>query len=248
MAHYFVSDVHAGLVLEGRPCRSGERFAAWLDAVAPDAEEIYLLGDIFDFWFEYRQAIPKGYEPLLDKFKALTAQGIQLHFFPGNHDMWTLDYLSRECGLKIHTDGYYAEICGKKVYMEHGDRQSIGSAGERLMQWIFRSKFARAVARRTVSHRKIMEFGNDWSRSNRAKHTHPHIFKEEREGVVRFARKYLRKHEVDLFVFGHLHAPSAYELSAGTMLYVLGDWITEREPVYGRLDKDGFSLEKFNPK
>ena len=242
MAFYFVSDVHAGLKLDGVPTRGKERLIDWLDKVAADAEGIFLLGDIFDFWFEYRHAVPTGHELLLAKFQELTARGIAIHFFPGNHDMWTLDYLSRDCGLTVHTKGFYTELCRKKIYMEHGDLQSIGSFSERFMQGCFRSRFIQWVGRTFVSYRRMMRFGTNWSHSNRAKHDREHVFKAEQEGVVQFAREYLKKHEVNLFIFGHLHCPQEYRLSENTMLYVLGDWILERPARYGRLDESGFSL------
>lgn len=245
MAYYFVSDVHAGLMLDGEPTRSGERFAAWLDAVAPDADEIFLLGDIFDFWFEYKNAVPPGYDDILDKLAALSARGIGLHFFPGNHDMWTLDYLSRRCGMTVHTGGYSTTLYDKNIYMEHGDIQSIGSRGERLMQCLFRSRGARRAARALVPAGTMMRFGNRWSRSNRSKHGVVHIFRKEEEGIVRFARAYLADHPVDYFVFGHLHAPTEYRLSEQATLYVLGDWIRREGAVYGRLDREGFLLKEF---
>lgn len=246
MASYFVSDVHAGLVLDGVPARGGERLIGWLDRVSADADAIFLLGDIFDFWFEYRHAVPTGYEPLLAKFRELTGRGIALHFFPGNHDMWTLDYLARECGLTVHTEGLYTTLYGRKVYMEHGDTRSIGSFGERVMQSAFRSPVMRKLARTLVPSRRMMRFGTRWSRSNRAKHSQAHTFREEQEGVVRFARDFMQTHEVDVFVFGHLHSPAEYRLDDRTTLYVLGDWILDRPAVYGRLDKNGFTLENFS--
>jgi UDP-2,3-diacylglucosamine hydrolase len=246
MAHYFVSDVHAGLELAGQSGgSSAERFTAWLDAVAADADAIYLLGDIFDFWFEYRTFVPLGYELLLDKFRELTDRGVELHFFHGNHDRWTLDHLVRACSLILHPRGFATEIHGQKVYMEHGDRQSIRGWGKRSIQWIFRSRLAQALARRLIVPQRMQALGTDWSRSNRAKHTHLYRFEGAGEGVARFARKRLRRHPVDLFVFGHLHAPTVYRLPEGPMLYILGDWITERSPVYGRLDEKGFSLNEF---
>lgn len=242
MAFYFVSDVHAGLKLDGVPTRGEERLIAWLDKVAADAEGIFLLGDIFDFWFEYKRAVPAGHEALLSKFRELTARGISVHFFPGNHDMWTLDYLSRECGLTVHTGALDTTLCGKRIYMEHGDLQSIGSFGERFMQACFRSRVMQWIGRTFVSYRRMMRFGTNWSCSNRAKHDREHVFKKEEEGIVQFAREYLKTHDTDIFIFGHLHCPMEYRLSENAMLYVLGDWILERSAIYGRLDESGFSL------
>lgn len=237
MACYFVSDVHAGL----RP-QSAERFVAWLDAVAADAESIFLLGDVFDFWFEYEHAVPQGFEAILDKFRALTAQGVGIHFFPGNHDMWTLGHLSLACRLIVHTTGYYTTLYDRVIYMEHGDRQSIDSVRERVMQGLFRSSFVHRMARALVPAPWMVRLGNWWSRSNRTRHARPHVFQAENEGIVRFARAYMQTHAVDLFLFGHLHVPGTYALSESTTLCVLGDWIEEARPVYGRLDADGFAL------
>ncbi|MDR0953762.1 MAG: UDP-2,3-diacylglucosamine diphosphatase [Rikenellaceae bacterium] len=244
MAYYFVSDVHAGLLLNGKPTDSEARFLAWLDRVGPDAEAIFLVGDIFDFWYETPRKVPTGYDRLLDAFSALTARGIALHFFPGNHDMWTGNHLASS-GLIIHNQGLYTTLCGRRVYIEHGDQQSIRSGGERFIQSIFRSPIARRLAQLFVPHRAMMRFGNSWSRANRAKFREQFPFGNEEEGLVRFAREYMHEHPVDLFVFGHLHNPTIYPLSATTTLYVLSDWITDPHPAYGRLDEHGFSLERY---
>lgn len=246
MAYYFVSDVHAGLVLNGVRSDSGERLIAWLEKVASDADAIFLLGDVFDFWFEYKHAIPSGYDALLGKLRELTQRGVEIHFFPGNHDMWIRDYLSRECGLILHRGGWGTTLCGKNVYMEHGDIQSVGSFAERLMQAVFRSRIARKIGTALIPHQKMMRFGDNWSSSSRAKHlTDSHLFRGADEGVVRFAREHLKKHKTDLFIFGHLHTPAEFVLSEHSTLYVLGGWVESAEPVYGRLDENGFSLLKY---
>ncbi len=235
MAYYFVSDVHA------RPGERNERFLAWLDAVAGDAEGIFLLGDIFDFWFEYKTAAPKGYEAILERFRALAERGVEIHFLPGNHDLWTEGHLA-EYGIKVHSTAYTPILYGKNLYLEHGDRPSIGSFKERFVQRLFRSSLARRTVRALVPHSRLTRFGNRFSRSHRTRHPRPHVFKAEKEGIVRFARTYMRSHPVDLFVFGHLHTPTVYALDEGVMLYVLGDWTGDRKPVCGKLDESGFAL------
>lgn len=242
MAYYFVSDVHAAPQPGDWASGSGARFLAWLDAAAADAEGIFLLGDIFDFWFEYKRSVPPGFGPLLDKFRELTARGVEIHFFPGNHDLWTEDFLSRRCGLILHAGGWLTTLYGRNVYLEHGDRQSADRPGERMIQRLFRSPLARRLTRALVPHPWLMRFGNQWSHRHRARYTPPHAIDLENGGILRFAREYLKTHAVDLFVFGHLHTPAALPLSRSTTLYLLGDWLGDSPPVYGRLDEGGFSL------
>ncbi len=241
MAYYFVSDVHAVPERKGRTAKNNERFTAWLDAVAGDAEGIFLLGDIFDFWFEYKKAAPKGYEAILEKFRVLTARGIEIHFLPGNHDLWTEGHLA-EYGVRVHTTTYTTTLYEKNLYLEHGDRPSAESLGERLIQALFRSPTARRAAQALVPHRRLMRFGVRWANAHRGRRSRTREFRGEDEPLVRFAREYMHSHPVDLFVFGHLHIPAAYALDGGTMLYVLGDWAGDRKPVCGKLDESGFVL------
>jgi UDP-2,3-diacylglucosamine hydrolase len=244
MAYYFAADVHAGLSLDDLSAGSEGRFIDWLDAIGADAQAIYLLGDIFDFWFETRRAVPTGFARLSGKLAELTGRGVEIHFFTGNHDLWIGDYFERECGLIVHTEGLHTTLAGRKVYMAHGDRHDTG-LWKGAIRILLRSRVARGLLSTFVPYERTMRLGRLWSHHNRKKHLmSPYAFRNEEEGVVRFARRYMQEHPVDIFVFGHLHTPLAYPLSAETTLYVLGDWITTSQPVYGKLDETGFSLLK----
>lgn len=246
MAYYFAADVHAGLSLDDTSASSERRLVEWLEAVGADAQAIFLLGDIFDFWFEYRRVIPKGAVRLLGKLAELTDRGVEIHFFTGNHDLWIGDYFERECGLIVHTEGLYTTLAGRRVYMAHGDVQERAGFRKRVIRTLFRSAAVRRIFSVLVHPDRAIRFGRNWSRHSRKKHLNsPYIFRNEEEGIVRFARRFLEEHPVDAFVFGHLHTPLAYPLSERTTLYVLGDWITTRQPVYGRLDETGFLLSVF---
>lgn len=245
MAYYFVSDTHVGLSLDGVSTGSEARLISWLEEVSRDAEAIFLVGDIFDFWFEYKRVVPKGYVRLLGKLAELTDRGVEIHFFTGNHDMWVRDYFQNECGLIVHTQGQYMELCGKRVYVGHGD--GLGNCGVHVsaMQKMFHSNTLRKLFSSLVHPDAALKFGQGWSHSNRVRKNVRHQFRQEDEGVVQFAREYLKTREVDYFVFGHLHCPTEYKLTDESTLFVLGEWIVDENPVYGMLTPLGFSLESY---
>ncbi len=245
MAYYFAADVHAGLSLDDISAASEGRFVEWLDTIGSDAQAIFLLGDIFDFWFEYRRLVPKGAVRLLGKLAELTGRGVEIHFFTGNHDLWIGDYFERECGLIVHTEGLYTTLAGRRIYMGHGDRQDKGFQKE-IIHTLFRSRVARGLLSTFIPPDWVIRFGRSWSRHSRRKHLRaPYTFRNEEEGMVRFARRFMGEHPVDAIVFGHLHIPLAYPLSDRTTLYILGDWITAPQAVYGKLDETGMSLLRF---
>ncbi len=243
MAYYFASDVHLGLAAGNDPAERERRFVVWLQTVEADAEGVFLAGDIFDFWFEYRRVASKGFSAVFAQLARMTAGGIPVHFFPGNHDMWTRDFFRRECGMTVHGDGDLFELAGKHVYVAHGDRPEDYFLS--IIYYAFRSRFLRGVFETFVHPDLATWFGQRWSGHSRATGAAHHTFGGEAEHTVQFARKILKNTAVDYFVFGHLHTPATYALTPTTTLFVLGDWIGA-VPVYGRLALDGtFSLVEY---
>ena len=139
--YYFASDIHLGLKV-GQTHATRERlFVRWLDEVSADAEAIFLVGDVFDFWYEYRRVVPKGFTRLLGKLSELTDRGVAVHFFPGNHDLWAFDYLQTECGVVLHRADYeILALAGKRVFIGHGDVFGKRGRGGRLLSRVFRSR------------------------------------------------------------------------------------------------------------
>ena len=145
---YFASDIHLGAGDPATARCTERRFTAWLDAVSRDAEAIYLLGDLFDFWFEYRRVVPQGFVRTLGKLAELTDRGVRVVFFTGNHDMWVGDYLHRECGVEIHTEPQVVTLAGKRLFLAHGDNINVGHLPwlcfmnrvfrSRPLRWLFR--------------------------------------------------------------------------------------------------------------
>ncbi len=235
---YFVSDVHLGGGAPAQARAIERRFTAWLDAVGRDAEALLLVGDIFDFWFEYREVVPKGFVRVLGRLADLTDRGVRVVFFTGNHDMWVGDYLSRECGVEIHTEPCEMELGGRRIFVAHGDNMNIGGEHAlRFMNTVFRSRTLRWLFSWLVHPDWAVRFGHWWSASSRRRHERSDGFDASlTKPLTDYARDYARTHRVDCFVFGHMHY--ALDLrEPGLHVVHLGCW--ERNPAYAVLDDRG---------
>ena len=243
--YYFASDIHLGLKV-GQTHATRERlFVRWLDEVSADAEAIFLVGDVFDFWYEYRRVVPKGFTRLLGKLSELTDRGVAVHFFPGNHDLWAFDYLQTECGVVLHRADYeILALAGKRVFIGHGDVFGKRGRGGRLLSRVFRSRAIQWVFSTFVHPNAAMRFGHWWSGSNRKAKPIRHAFRGAEEPIVRFASYFLKEHPgIDLFVCGHIHCAEIVPLAGGSRIAFLGEWIDR--PTYGKLDQNGFTLNSY---
>ena len=243
--YYFASDIHLGLKV-GQTHATRERlFVRWLDEVSADAEAIFLVGDVFDFWYEYRRVVPKGFTRLLGKLSELTDRGVAVHFFPGNHDLWAFDYLQTECGVVLHRADYeILALAGKRVFIGHGDVFGKRGRGGRLLSRVFRSRAIQWVFSTFVHPNAAMRFGHWWSGSNRKAKPIRHAFRGAEEPIVRFASDFLKEHPgIDLFVCGHIHCAEIVPLAGGSRIAFLGEWIDR--PTYGKLDQNGLTLNSY---
>lgn len=236
---YFASDVHLGLIYRNSDPRERERlFVDWLTSIEADCEELFLLGDIFDFWFEWRKVVPRGFTRLLGKLAQMSDQGIAIHFFAGNHDLWLTDYFTTEIGAKIYTEPHIFERYGHRLFLAHGDALGKSDLAGRFLSSTFRSKVARWLFSRFIHPDIALDFGHGWSRSNRHNRGNvSHQFRGEDENIVRYARTIP---DIDIFIFGHLHTPIIYPLSPDSQLVVLGEWI--ENPTFARLTTQGLEL------
>lgn len=241
MAIYFASDVHLGLTFGSEPPAVREqRFVAWLRQIEArgDCQELYLVGDIFDFFYEWRHVVPKGYVRTLGQLASMADRGTHITFFPGNHDLWVTDYFSQELGVHIAFEPLTIERQGKKLFIAHGDtfyrHQLIG----RCIEAVLRRRSVYKAVSSLLPPAWMVRFGHSWSHSNRAKRgSMVHTFGAEQDFLVRFARQYLAQQDpsIDCFVFGHEHTPVAYDLGADKKLYILGQWVGQT-PVVGRME------------
>ncbi len=222
---FFASDFHLGLPAGTPPVEREKKVVAWLKSITPEAKEIYLLGDIFDFWWEYRLVVPKGFTRFLGTIASITDSGIPVHFFTGNHDMWVGKYLEEECGLIIHTSPITTEFDGKRFHLAHGEGLGTKDRSYKILLSIFRNRPLRKMY--SALHPAIgVGIGLKWSLSSRlGKGTNPPFMGEDKEDLIRYAKTILEKDKIDYFIFGHRHLAMSYKLSQGTEVLILGDWI-----------------------
>lgn len=229
---YFISDAHLGSrAIEHRRTHE-RRLVNFLDAIKHKAEAVYMLGDMFDFWFEYAEVVPKGYTRFLGKLSELTDLGVEVHFFQGNHDQWCDDYLVKECGVIIHREPFTCELYGKEFFLAHGDGLDYRDHDwkTRLMFACFKSRTLKRLAK-MVHPYWFMNFGLNWAKHSRMKRVdgkEPPYMGEDKEGLVLFAKDYLKTHPtINFFMFGHRHIELDLVLSKQSRVMILGEWISE---------------------
>ncbi len=220
------------------------QFARWLDFIRDDAAELYLMGDIFDFWFEYRKVVPRGFTRVLGRLADMSDQGISIHFFAGNHDLWVFDYLPNEIGLTLHRDQLVTEIYGKKFFLAHGDGLDPADKGYLFLKKIFTNKKLQWVFAR-LHPNFAFHLAHRWSESSRlTKLNRQEEFKVKNESMFKFAENYLEKEWIDYFIFGHRHRMVEVEVKKNSGMILLGDWISNFS--YGVFDGEKVILNKFN--
>lgn len=235
--YYFASDIHLGAGGEAFAQQTERLFVRWLDDAAQDAEAIFLVGDVFDFWFEYRGVVPKGFVRTLGKLAELTDRGIRVVFFTGNHDMWVGDYLARECGVEIYTSPQQFRLNGKNVFIAHGDNMNIdGQPVLKFLNTVFRSRTLRWLFSWLLHPDLAMRFGHWWSGKSRKSHGAEELDVSLTEPLIEYARRYAAEHDVDHFVFGHMHFPRDYREQS---LHVINLGCWEKYPSCAVLDASG---------
>jgi len=226
---YFVSDVHLGLQVAGPEDRQA-RFVSFLRGIpTAETEALYLLGDIWDFWYEYRDVVPKGYVRVFGALADLMDAGVKVFFCPGNHDIWTYRYFE-ELGMTRLEQPFVTEIGGKTFCLGHGDGLGPVDPGYRILRAIFHNRFLQACFS-TLHPRIAFGLGNGWSRRSRLGKSIGYTFKGEEEPLYRFCRSFQAERAgegappVDIFLFGHYHC--AVDMPVGSArLLLLSDWIT----------------------
>ena len=245
--YYFASDMHPGHGDAQSARHREELLVRWLECVATEAKAIYLLGDIFDFWYEWSEVVPAGHVRLLGKLAELSDRGVEIHIFTGNHDMWQRGYLERECGVRVHYTHEQTLLAGRRVWIGHGDNLNIKRQPMlQLMNATFRSRVVRALFSWLVHPSLAMRFGKWWSGSSRKAHGGAPDPEVANRALVEYAEQHPQATEIELFIFGHTHAPASYR-TTHSEVYFLGEWIGCETPTYGVMDAEGnFTLKQFN--
>jgi UDP-2,3-diacylglucosamine hydrolase len=242
---YFASDVHLGLPDFETSLKREKLFVKWLDEIKDDAKEIILLGDIFDFWFEYKRTIPKGFSRFLGKLCEITDSGIPVHFFIGNHDMWIFDYLPKETGIILHKGPITKEYDGKKFYLAHGDGLGPGDRSYKLLKRIFASRLLQWLFARLHPNMGIW-IANSWSSHSRySRETRP-FEGEDKEWLIVYSKDLLKQEHFDYLVYGHRHFPLDLKLNESSRYINLGDWLSHF--TYAVFDGNDMFLKNYTDK
>lgn len=224
---YFVSDMHFGSDIFEKSIEREKRFVRWLDSIKDETKALYLLGDVFDFWFEYKYVVPAGFTRFLGKIAEMSDEGIEIHFFTGNHDIWAYGYLPKEIGVIIHREPLLTEISGKVFYLAHGDGLGDNSFSFRFIRSIFHNSICQKMF--AFLHPRLgIGFGYRWSKHSRKKELKNPVpyLGEDKEHLVLYAKDYIKKHpEVDYLIFGHRHIMLDLMLNHKSRMMIIGDWL-----------------------
>ena len=242
---YFISDFHLGVPNDADSRKREDKIVAWLNSIRNDVQILFLMGDVFDYWFEYKEVVPRGYVRLLGKLAELSDAGVEMHYFTGNHDMWVFDYLPKEIGLQIHRAPIQKEYNGKKFFLGHGDGLGPGDYGYKFIKKVFANKLAQWLFARIHPNTGIglMKFFS--RRSRIATGTSDDVYLgDDKEWLMIFSREVLQKEHYDYFIFGHRHMPLDKSLSDKSRYINLGEWINHF--TYAVYDGEELQLKKFN--
>ena len=224
---YFASDNHLGAPNLEESLVREKKFVSWLGTIKKDAEAIFLVGDIFDFWFEYSEVVPKGFTRTLGKLAEISDAGIPIYYFAGNHDMWLVDYFQKELNLTVYNKPKVFTINDKKFFVGHGDGLGPGDKSFKIMKKIFKNPFFNWCFR-CVHPDLGIKIGKYLSNKNRLKSSLEDLrFNgNENEWLTKYCKEKLKNKHYDYFVFGHRHIPLEIKLSPNSTYINLGDWIT----------------------
>lgn len=227
---FFISDAHLGSWAIADSRQQEQRLVRFLDSVKGEAAAVYMLGDMFDFWHEYKYAVPKGFVRFLGKLCELTDSGVEVHLITGNHDLWMKDYLHTECGVTIHQEKIIRiELNGKRFYLSHGDAMDGKDLGYLMLRGIFRNKICQRLFA-SLHPRWGLEWGYLWAGHSRRKHNGQEGIRlaEDKDNTLAFVRRFVQTHpDTDYFIIGHRHIDQQTALPNGGKFIILGDWITK---------------------
>lgn len=240
---YFISDFHLGAPSSEESLIRERKICQWLETIKADVSILFILGDVFDFWFEYRHVVPKGYVRILGKLAEIADKGIPIYLFTGNHDMWMFDYLPKELGIKLYRQPEEFNFDNRKFLIGHGDGLGPGDHGYKFIKKVFANKFCQWLFARLHPNFGI-SLANFWSRKSR-QHTGHHDAKylgDDKEYLVQYIIETEKTKHFDYYIFGHRHLPIDKQIESSHYIN-LGDWLSYF--TYAEWDGSKLSLKKF---
>jgi len=237
---YFASDFHLGSPNLKDSHTRERKIISWLCTIEKDAKAIYLVGDIFDFWFEYKKVVPKGFVRVLGKLAEMCDQGININFIVGNHDMWVNDYFQKEIGLNIFENEILIEENNQKILICHGDGLGSGNISFKIIKKIFKSNICRWLFSRIHPNLGV-SLAHLWSNASRRKNMKK--TSNNHEHLINYCKEKQKNNPIDFYVFGHLHSPNIENIDSKTKYINTGDWIQHCS--YGILSNKNIEIKKF---
>lgn len=241
---YFASDFHLGIPDTASSQEREKRICKWIDEVVPSMERLFLVGDLFDTWFEYKHVVPRGYTRFLGKVAQLCDAGIPVEVFTGNHDLWMMDYFHAEFGIPVHHGPISRTYNGKKFFIAHGDGLGPGDTGYKVLKTVLRSPVSQWLYRRL--HPDTGVGMASWFSKLGPKHADMPVkgfLGPDKEMLVQFCLHTLQQQHYDYFVFGHRHLALEYPLPQDSLYINLGDWI--KYDSYGEFDGTTMQLKYY---
>ena len=244
---YFASDFHLGAPNHTESIERERKIVSWLSAIQKDASAIYLVGDVFDFWYEWKRAVPRGHVRILGKLAEICDSGITVHFFTGNHDLWTFGYLEEEIGMTVYREPIQVELQGKKCFIGHGDGLGPGDHSYKFLKKIFTSSVCQWLFSRLHPNASFALANYFSSKSRIANTENDAVFKgDSNEWLVDYSKEILATEHFDYFLFGHRHLPLDINLSEQSKYINLGEWVQYNS--YGVLENGAFELKFYESK
>lgn len=243
---FFISDFHLGSPDHQTSLQREKYIIRFLESIQQEAAEIFIVGDMFDFWFEYKTVVPKGYVRLLGKLATLTDAGIPIHFFVGNHDMWMKNYFETELAIPVYYEPKTFIRNGRRFLIGHGDGLGPGDGGYKFLKKIFRNKFSQGLFG-VLPPAIGVGIANYFSRKSRVatQQADEKFLGEENEWLIQYCKRKLSEESFDYMIFGHRHLPIDFSFPNGTRYINLGDWINYFS--YASFDGEQLILQSYDP-
>lgn len=240
---YFASDFHLGVPTKEKSVEREIRLITWMEGIKKDAKRLFLVGDLFDFWHDYKTVVPKGHVAFLAKIQELVRHGVEVTIFTGNHDLWMFGYFQEELGAKVLKGPLQIEIDGKRFYIAHGDGLGPGDHGYKFIKKVFTNKICQWLFH-WIHPDLGIGLANYFSKKSRDAEQHDEVtfLGEDREWLVIHSKEMLEKEHFDFFVYGHRHYPIKYKLTDSVYIN-LGDWLNNN--TFGEFDGDEFLLKRY---
>ncbi|WP_114751254.1 UDP-2,3-diacylglucosamine diphosphatase [Pleomorphovibrio marinus] len=242
---FFASDFHLGAPNSQESQIREKKIVRWLDEISPEAAAVFLVGDIFDFWFEYEKVVPKGFLRFLAKITEMREKNIPIFFFTGNHDLWMKDYFTKELDIPVYSNPLEMEINHKKFLVGHGDGLGPGDQKYKVLKKIFTNQVCQWLFK-WVHPDLGIRMAQTWSKSSRISNEEKKEdeFKgEDKEWLFQYCKDIENKMHFDYYIFGHRHLPLQLQVNGKSTYYNLGEWVSQC--MYGEFDGEFFHLKKF---